>query len=94
MTTPSLLPLVLDTTEAMISKGQLVDPVKFQEIMGWKTRQAVWKAAADNRVFFMEHQSGRYLPAFYADPAYQRAHLEPSPGCWGTCQVAPSCSSL
>ena len=69
-------PLVLDATEAMIGKGQLVDPVQFQELMGWKTRQAVWKAATDNRVFFMEHQSERYFPTFYADPAYQRAHLE------------------
>ena len=74
--TSTRTPLVLDTTEAMIDKGQLVDPVKFQEIMGWKTRQAVWKAAADNRVFFMEHQAERYFPAFYADQAYQRMHLE------------------
>jgi hypothetical protein len=69
-------PLVLDTTEAMVSKGQLVDPVQFQERMGWKSRQAVWKAATDNRVFYLEHQAERYFPAFYADPAYQRTHLE------------------
>jgi hypothetical protein len=68
--------LKFDTTEAMVDKGQLVDPVKFQELMGWKSRQAVWKAAAGNRVFFMEHQAKRYFPMFYADPAYQRSHLE------------------
>ena len=68
--------LKFDTTEAMVDKGQLVDPVKFQELIGWKSRQAVWKAATGNRVFFMEHQAGRYFPTFYADPAYQRSHLE------------------
>jgi hypothetical protein len=68
--------LILDTTEAMADKGQLIDPVKFQKLMGWKSRQAVWKAAADNRVFFIEHEAERYFPAFYANPAYQRSHLE------------------
>ena len=68
--------LIFDTIEEMVGKGQLVEPVKFQELMGWKTRQAVWKAATDNRMFYMELQSERYFPAFYADPAYQRSHLE------------------
>jgi hypothetical protein len=68
--------LKFDTTEAMVEKGQLIDPVKFQELMGWKSRQAVWKAAHSNRVFFIEHRAQRYFPTFYANPAYQRSHLE------------------
>lgn len=70
------VPLVLDTTEAMVRKGQLVTPVEFQELMGWATRQAVWKAAESHRVFYLEHKAQRYFPAFYGDPAYDRRHLE------------------
>lgn len=69
-------PLVLDTTEAMVQKGQLVTPVEFQELMGWATRQAVWKAAESQRVFYLAYKAERYFPAFYADPAYDRKHLE------------------
>lgn len=69
-------PLILDTMEVMVAKGQMLDPVEFQERMGWKTRQAVWKAVSDQRIFYMEFRAERYFPAFYADPAYQRSHLE------------------
>jgi len=69
-------PLVLDTTEAMVKKGQLVTPVEFQELMGWATRQAVWKAAESHRVFYLEYKAQRYFPTFYGDPAYDRRHLE------------------
>jgi hypothetical protein len=69
-------PLVLDTTEAMIKKGQLVTPVEFQELMGWATRQAVWKAAESHRVFYLDYKAQRYFPTFYGDPAYDRKHLE------------------
>ncbi len=68
--------LVLDTTEAMIDKGQLLTPVEFQKLMGWATRQAVWKAAESNRVFYLTYKAERYFPAFYGDPSYDRKHLE------------------
>ncbi|MEG0193424.1 MAG: hypothetical protein RR928_08390 [Comamonas sp.] len=68
--------LILDSTEAMVRKGQLVTPVEFQELMGWTTRQAVSKAAQSHRIFSLMHRAERYFPAFYADPAYDRRHLE------------------
>lgn len=69
-------PLVLGTTEAMIKNGHLVAPVEFQSLMGWSTRQAVWKAAESQRVFYLDCKAERYFPAFYGDPAYDRKHLE------------------
>lgn len=68
--------LVLDTTEVMINKGQLLTPVEFQKLMGWATRQAVWKATQRNRVFYLTYKAERYFPAFYGDPSYDRKHLE------------------
>jgi hypothetical protein len=68
--------LIFDTMETMLAQGQMLDAVQFQERMGWKTRQAVWKAASDQRTFYLEFRAERYFPAFYADPAYQRSHLE------------------
>jgi len=68
--------LVLDTTEAMIEKGQLVGPDAFKELMGWSTRQALSKAALTHRVFYVPYKAERYYPAFFADPAYERKHLE------------------
>lgn len=68
--------LVLDTTEAMVNKRQLVTPIEFQDLMGWATRQAVWKAAESHRVFYLSYKAERYFPTFYADPAYDRKHLE------------------
>ncbi len=68
--------LVLDTTKAMIDKRQLVTPVEFQNLMGWASRQAVWKAAQSHRVFYLTHKTERYFPAFYGDPSYDRKHLE------------------
>ncbi|WP_156909327.1 hypothetical protein [Ottowia thiooxydans] len=66
----------LDTTEAMINKGQLLTPVEFQNLMGWASRQAVWKAAEGHRVFYLTHKAERYFPAFYGDSRYDRKHLE------------------
>lgn len=68
--------LVLDTTEAMVRNGQLVTPAEFQHRMGWASRQAVWKAVDSHRVFYLDYKAERYFPAFYADPAYDRKHLE------------------
>ena len=67
---------ILDTAEDLIKKGQLLDASTFQEAMGWKTRQAISKAVEDRRVFAIMHKSARYYPAFYADPRYDRTHLE------------------
>lgn len=67
---------VLDSTEAMVDKGQLVTPLAFQALMGWSTRQAVSKAAQSQRIFSLTHKAERFFPTFYADPAYDRKHLE------------------
>lgn len=63
------------TLQAMIAKRELLDPSAFAESIGW-TRQALSKALAANRVFFVEHGRTRYYPAFYADSRYERRHLE------------------
>jgi len=66
----------LDTTATMIERGQLVTPLEFQRLMGWATRQAVWKAVDSHRVFYLDHKAERYFPTFYSDPAYDRKQLE------------------
>jgi hypothetical protein len=68
--------LELGSAESMIRLGQLLHPVDFQQRMGWSSRQAVWKAVQSQRVFYLLHQAERYFPAFYADPHYERKHLE------------------
>lgn len=70
------VPWALDTTAAMIERGQLVTPLEFQRLMGWATRQAVWKAADSHRVFYLDHKAERYFPTFYGDPTYDRKQLE------------------
>lgn len=67
---------VLDTTEAMVNMGQLVPPTEFKDLMGWASRQAVWKAAESHRVFYLTYKAERYFPTFYCDPTYDRRHLE------------------
>ena len=61
--------------ELMILHGQLMASAKFVEELGW-TRQALSKALAANRVFYVDFKSDRYFPAFFADSAYQRSKLE------------------
>jgi hypothetical protein len=68
--------VVLDTTEEMVRVGHLVTPLEFQVQMGWKTRQAVWKALAGHRVFCLTHKSERFFPVFYSDPSLERKDLE------------------
>lgn len=70
------VPLVIDTTENMVKNGLLVKPDRFQELMGWATRQAVWKALASNRVFAMSLGPDRFFPVFFASHDYERKHLE------------------
>ena len=67
---------LLDTVDAMVKNGLLVNPSNFQKLIGWSTRQAVWKAADSHRVFYLTYKAERYFPAFYADTAYERKHLE------------------
>src|SRR5205085_1867395 len=62
-------------TEEMIRKRELLESAAFAAHMGW-TRQALSKALAARRVFFIEHQAARYFPAFYTDKRYDRRHLE------------------
>lgn len=60
---------------AMISRKELLESVQFADALGW-TRQALSKALAAHRVFFIDHEGARYFPAFYADPRYERRQLE------------------
>lgn len=62
-------------TDEMIRKRELLDSAAFAPRLAW-TRQALSKALAARRVFFVEHQGARYFPAFYADKRYDRRHLE------------------
>lgn len=69
-------PWLLDTPEAMIARQQLLAPLAFQHLMGWASRQAVWKAADGHRIFYLTHKAERYFPAFYGDARYDRKQLE------------------
>lgn len=62
-------------TDEMIRKRELLESALFVSRLGW-TRQALSKALAARRVFFVEHRGTRYFPAFYADKRYDRRHLE------------------
>jgi hypothetical protein len=68
--------VVFGSNEEMAAKGHLVSPLEFQTLMGWTTRQAVWKAVASNRVFYLTHKSKRWYPAFFGDPSFERKQLE------------------
>lgn len=62
-------------TDEMIRKRELLESAAFATRLGW-TRQALSKALAARRVFFIEHRGARYFPAFYADKRYDRRQLE------------------
>lgn len=62
-------------TDGLIRQHALLDSGVFITRLGW-TRQALSKALAARRVFFVEHQGARYFPAFYSDKRYDRRHLE------------------
>lgn len=72
----AVAPLVMDTTSNLVQKGQLVSPEAFQAMMGWSSRQALRKALAAHRVFDLTIGADRYFPAFFADAAYPRRHLQ------------------
>ena len=61
--------------QEMIAKRELLDSAAFAKKLGW-TAQALSKALAANRVFFVELGHTRYYPAFYADSRQERRHLE------------------
>lgn len=66
----------LDTTARMIERRELVPTAEFQALMGWQSRQAVWKATRSHRVFFLLYGEGRYFPTFYGDDAHDPKHLQ------------------
>lgn len=66
----------LDTTARMIERRELVSTAEFQALMGWRSRQAVWKATKSHRVFFLPYEAVRYFPVFYGDPACDPKHLQ------------------
>lgn len=61
--------------QALIREGALLQSAEFIAQLNW-TRQALSKALAAHRVFFVEVEGARYYPAFFADPRYERRHVE------------------
>ena len=61
--------------EAMVRVGLLLEPSELASRLNW-TRQALSKALTSQRVFFVEVHGSRHFPAFFADPGYDRRHLE------------------
>ena len=60
---------------ALLRKGELLEPAELAVRLHW-TRQALSKALAAGRVFFVELHGTRYYPAFFADPRYERRQIE------------------
>jgi hypothetical protein len=63
------------TLERMVRQGKLLSSTEFASQLDW-TRQALSRALTSNRVFYVDFKGDRYFPAFYAEPNYQRSHLE------------------
>lgn len=61
--------------EEMIGRKELLPASRFLENLGL-SKQALSKAVATNRMFYVDYKGGRYFPAFYVDPMYRRSHLE------------------
>jgi hypothetical protein len=68
-------PEAKSTVQRMVRAGELLDSAAFAEKMGW-TRQALSKALAAKRVFFVEEGGVRYYPAFFASKQHERRHVE------------------
>ena len=64
-----------DALNQEIRSGSLLDSGSFASRLHW-TPQALSKALAARRVFYVEVGGIRYFPAFYADPLYERKQLE------------------
>lgn len=63
------------TFDKLLSAGQLLDSAKFQERAGI-TRQALSKAVASRRMFYLEVGGIRAYPAFYLDDSLERSQVE------------------
>jgi len=59
----------------LVERGELIEPAQLTERLDW-TRQALSKALGARRVFHVEVRGARYYPAWFADPRYERRHLE------------------
>jgi hypothetical protein len=59
----------------IIQQGELVPSGEFVERLG-VTRQALSKAVAAHRLFYVEIGGDRYFPAFFLDLTYDRHQLE------------------
>jgi hypothetical protein len=64
-----------ETFRKMVREGVLLEPAAVAARLGW-TRQALSKALAARRVYFVEMDGVRYYPAFFADSRYERRHVE------------------
>lgn len=59
----------------LASDGTLIGSAQFIKERGF-TKQALCKAEAANRVFFVEVDGERYFPAFFADPNHDLTKVE------------------
>lgn len=64
-----------ETFDRLMTDGQIVDSAEFQRRAGI-SRQALSKAVAARRLFYLEFGGRRGYPAFFLDPAFNRADLE------------------
>ena len=61
--------------QRLVSRGVLVDAAAFVDARGF-TKQALSKALATDRLFYLEVGGQRYYPAFFIDPRYERTKVE------------------
>lgn len=61
--------------EQRVRQQSLLEPAELSARLGW-TRQALSKALAARRIFFVEVKGARYYPSFFADDRYERRHVE------------------
>ena len=66
---------VLATFENLLGRGELLESAQFQKRAGI-TRQALSKAIAARRMFYLEAGGVRAYPAFYLDASLERAQVE------------------
>jgi hypothetical protein len=72
---PAVAASVGETFNRLMADGQIVDSAEFQRRAGI-TRQALSKAVAARRLFYLEFGGRRGYPAFFLDPGFNRADLE------------------
>ncbi len=75
METASARPRTGSKLADLVSKNELVPSARFVELMHF-TKQALSKALAARRIFFLEVEGQRQFPAFFADSRYERTQLE------------------